>query len=306
MYLNQLTPKNRYLEYIPDVLLDDDVPPSVFPSLAHYLAPTMHMDQYIGFIQGLTNINQIVRGENDDYDQGTKARWFSTDKVVDVRLFFRNADKTGDKSILGSKMRLYSIGTPYRSTGNEKEVQHLDSGFINYNMYGGPSMCFQNAMAKTMLYNSLYAIGGRASVRKVNEVPKSKNNNAPAVGTYRWVSALRPLRCDETDWDDYFHILHPAAIEAGIDNPKEFFADFGGNAMLDDLMKVFLNSSSMNDLADRLLDVRGLELQEDEVEDIIASSNTRAANLSNSDDFANAEGINMVETMRVLYDILGE
>lgn len=301
MYLNQLTPQGKYLEYVPEELINDGIDPAVFTSLSYYLTPKMRMDQYIGYIQGLINLQEIIQGTHKNAADGTKSAWFTTDKIVDVRLFFRKKNKSDDNKTLGSKMRLYSIGRPYNarnSSGDNMTVQSLDSGFIKYNTYRDPEMDFQNAISKTMLYRALYSIGGRASIRKINEVDGATNEK------YKWVSAIRPLRCDDTNWDDYTHILHPAAIAAGITNHEGFFADFGGNASLDELMEALLEASSLDDLSDRLYNIRGFELSQSEVDEIIDASNNPDANLSDTDDFQNAEGINIVETMRVLYDIL--
>ena len=49
-----------------------------------------------------------------------------------------------------------------------------------------------------------------------------------------------------------------------------------------------------------------IDLSEDEVEEIIESSNDRDANLSDADDFNDAPGLNLVKTMDIIASILEE
>mgnify|MGYP000845693825 FL=1 len=306
MYLNQLTPKNNVLSYIPDYLVNDDVQPEMLPVLSQLLSKKMSMEECYGLLSELSAMHTIARNEHPDFADGTKGTWFSTPEVVDVRLFFREYNKSHNNGgCLGSKMRLYSVG---KSRDGDESIQGIDSGFITYNSYATPQVVFQSALAKTMLYNSLYAIGSRATVRKINEVNKNRSSNTEPT-TYKWLSALRPLKTDGIDQSLFTHILHPAAYRAGIDNPDEFFSGFdGGNKVLDRLLNVLLESHSMEDLQDNLTKIKGLELFEEDVEAIVEDSNSAESNLDGAADFRNdkAEGINIVTLMEHIGDIYGE
>ena len=260
----------------------------------------------MGFLSELSTMHTIARNEHPDFADGTKGTWFSTPEVVDVRLFFREYSKSHNSfGCLGSKMRLYSIGKDPK--GNES-VQSIDSGFITYNSYPSPQVVFQSALAKTMLYNSLYSIGSRAAVRKINEVNKSRSSNYEPT-TYKWLSALRPLKTDGVDHKIFTHILHPAAYKAGIDDPGEFFDGFdNGQKVLDGILKALIESQDLEDLRYKLTDINGLELFDEDVEAIIEDSNSSEANLDDSADFRNgkAEGINIVTLMEHINDIFGE
>lgn len=307
MYLNQLTPKNDYLEYIPEILIDGELGKESIQVAALYLKDSMRMEDCMGFIDSLNNIHLITRGEHPDYagGQGTRATWFSTNRVVDVRLFFREFSHSGREGVMGSKMRPYSVG---REEGGQESIQSIDSGFITYNSYPTAEHKFQSALSRTMFYNSLYAIGGRANVRKINEVNKNRDSNSPsAPREYKWLSALNPLPTDGIDWRDYSHILHPAAMEAGIENPQEYFDGFGGDGdrILDGIFDGLINAKSIQDLGDRLHNVPHLGLTRGDIADIIDASNCNEANLSGSKDFSDgkAVGVNVVSMMGVISDI---
>lgn len=306
MYLNQLVPKNDVLNYIPDYLVNDDVRPEMLPVLSQFLSKKMSMEECYGFLNELSAMHLIARNEHPDFERGTKGTWFSTPEVVDVRLFFREFSKSSNSDMsLGSKIRLYSVGKD--KNGNES-IQGIDSGFVTYNSYATPQVVFQSALAKTMMYNSLYAIGSRASVRKINEVNQNRSSNSEPT-TYKWLSALRPLKTDEIDNSLFTHILHPAAYRAGIDNPDEFFSGFeGGNKVLDRLLDALITAEGMEDLVTKLTSIKGLELFEEDVEAIISDSNSADANLDGADDFRNgkAKGVNIVTLMEHIGDIFSE
>ena len=61
----------------------------------------------------------------------------------------------------------------------------------------------------------------------------------------------------------------------------------------------------MDKVKDGLFDLP-IELSEDEVEEIIESSNDSDANLSGADDFNDAPGLNLVKTMDIIASILEE
>lgn len=290
MYFSEMVPKNNYLAFIPDFLLDDELPTSVFSSLGPFLAKqNMSIRDYVGFVSGAEDLQKILRGENEDESTAT---WFKTEKVEDVRLLFRAGDRGAGRT-LGSKMRLYSIGTPYG--GGEARTQHLDSGFITYNSRHRASVVYQKALASTMLYSSLYCIGGPATVRKVN-VPAGKNDTAPS---YKWLSAIRPAYSEDIDRQPYTHVLSAAMKAAGLE--PDFFDDH----FLNSFMRVLLNSSTMDELKAGL---EGLPdgFSPDEVEEIVAASNSREANLSGAtpDDWKNSEGLNIVQTFITMGNIL--
>lgn len=300
MYINQLTPNNNPLLYVPDYLIEDEVPMPIIAAYAPFLQDKMRPDQFIGYLVGLSNLQRNVQGEDEKEDKNACSRWFSTNEVCDVRVFFRMSNNDNNKAI-GSKMRLYSLGKAYKK--ETVEIQHLDSGFIRHNSYTNDNtMVFQNAISTTMLYKSLYAIGGRASVRKTNE-PAPDNAAAP---TFRWVSALRPQPSEDTEWGDYNHILHPAAIAAGISNPTDYFSDLGGNNALDKIMSALIESRDMDEFADRMLRIPNMELFDEDIDIIIERSNNAKANLSGAADFDRAEGINIVEMMRCLKEFFDE
>ena len=303
MYLNQLTPKNNVLKYIPDYLVNDDVKPEMLPVLSQFLSKEMNMEQCFGFLSELSGMHLITRNEHPDFSEGTKGTWLSTPDVVDVRLLFREFNKSSKKSgSLGSKMRLYSMS---RDDGGNESVQAIDSGFITYNSYPSPQVVFQSALAQTMFYNSLYAIGSRATVRKINEANKNRTPNSQQPTTYKWLSALRPLKTDGLDHKLFNHILHPAAFRAGIEDPSDFFEGLGGNKMLDKMMDVFITAQSMDDLRKGLLGIKSLELYDSDIDEIFEHCSSSEANLDGAKDFeqGNAEGINIVILMEHLGDI---
>lgn len=306
MYLNQLVPKNDVLSYIPDYLVNDNVSSEMLPVLSQFLSKKMSMEECYGFLNELSAMHVIARNEHEDHAHGTKGTWFSTPEVVDVRLFFREFSKSNSNhGSLGSKIRLYSIGS---DKDGDESIQGIDSGFITYNSYTTPQILFQSALAKTMLYNSLYSIGSRATVRKINEVNKNRSSNSEPT-TYKWLSALRPLKTDDIDQSLFTHVLHPAAYKAGIENPDEFFSGFdGGNKVLDRLMNVLLTVESMSDLEDKLTKIKGLELYPEDVDAIVEDSNSSDANLDGAEDFkkGKAQGINVVTLMEHIYDIFSE
>lgn len=290
MYFSELVPRDDYTSFIPDFLLDDELPTGIFASLAPFLAKQgMSIRDYVGFVSGAEDLQKIVHGEKDDESYAT---WFKTDKVEDVRVFFRTSDKDRDRA-LGSKMRLYSVGTPYG--GGDPETQHLDSGFLNFNMMSGPAMVYQKALASTMLYRSLYCIGGPATVRKVN-VPAGKDDRAPS---YRWISAIRPSYTEDVDRHSYTHLLHGAVREAGLED------DFFDNRFLDAFLRVLFNSTTMDEMR-RGLENLPEEFSSEEVSEIIEVSNRPDANLSNASktDFDKAEGLNVVRTLSKMAEIL--
>lgn len=303
MYLNQLVPRGDVLSYIPEYLVNDDVKPEMLPVLSQYLSKRMKMEDCYGFLSELSNMHSIVRGEHPDYNEGTKGTWFSTPEVVDVRLFFRNFSKSSKNTgSLGSKMRLYSVGKDKR--GNES-IQGIDSGFITYNSYATSSVKFQSALSATMLYNSMYAIGSRATVRKINEVNKARSSNSEPT-TYKWLSALRPLSTEGVDNSLFTHILHPAAYKAGIDEPDAFFSEFdGGNKVLDGIMETLLTAQSMEDLEESLTKIPGLELYPEDIDAVVDESNSQECNLDGAEDFKDgkAEGINIVTLMKHIGEI---
>lgn len=290
MYFNEMVPKNDYMSFIPDFLLDDELPTGIFASLSPFLAKQgMGIRDYVGFVSGAEDLQKILRGENDDESTAT---WFKTEKVEDVRLLFRSGDRGAGRT-LGSKMRLYSVGVPYG--GGEPRIQHLDSGFINYNSRQRASVAYQKALASTMLYGSLYCIGGPATVRKIN-VPAAKNDTAPS---YKWLSAIRPARTEEIDRYSYTHVLSAAMNSAGLE------PDFFDNRFLDSFMNVLLTSSTMDELREGLANLPE-EFSADEVDEIVAASNTAEANLSGTtpDDWKNSIGLNIVQTFITMGDIL--
>lgn len=290
MYFNEMVPRDNYLAFIPEFLLDDEVPASVFSSLAPFLAKQgMSIRDYVGFVSGAEELQKILREENDDESTAT---WFKTEKVEDVRLLFRAGDRGAGRT-LGSKMRLYSLGTPYG--GGEARTQHLDSGFITYNSRHTGSLIYQKALASTMLYCSLYCIGGPATVRKIN-VPSGKNDTAPS---YKWLSAVRPGYTEDIDRLAYTHVLSAAMNAAGLE------PGFFENRFLDAFMKVLLTSSTMDELRDGLLDLPE-DFTDEDIDEIIAASNTREANLSDTtpDNWKNSEGLNIVQTFVTMGNIL--
>lgn len=305
MYLNQLIPRGRkFIDYIPSYLTDQPLDPAIIYSMSPYFVEELKEWEYVSFVTGLSNLHSILSGNHPDAGQGTKSAWFMTDEVVDVRLLFRKAsDKSRGNPTLGSKMRLYSMGKPHHG-GGDSVVQSIDSGFITYNSFPTDDIFFQKAMAKTMFYNSLYAIGGRASIRKVNE----KNEISPTPPVFKWLSAVQPRRSDNTNWDDYDHLLYPAAMAAGIDNPTEFFGDgLGGHDTLDKILDALTLADSLDDFCDRMMDIKALGLYQEDIDLIVDTSNDSRANKDNSSDFSDgkAQGVNIVDMMGNLNDIFG-
>lgn len=91
MYLNQLVPSDNILEYLPNFLINNSLTPEMIPVIGMYLSRKLPMEECVGFLSQLNNLHLIIRDEHPDFadGKGTRARWFSTDHVVDVRVFFR-------------------------------------------------------------------------------------------------------------------------------------------------------------------------------------------------------------------------
>ena len=301
MFLDQLVPRNKYLEYIPSFVNDDSVTPEAISGIAPFLNDQgMSLYQVLGFISGASDLQRIpLKRRGEDISDDASKSWFSTTEVVETRVFFRSSNHNPDRAI-GSMVRLYSMGAPYtgKKSGNRnvpEEVQAIDSGFLRFN--GGnkeTAMVFQNALASTMFYNSVYCIGGPASVRKVNVVADD-DSQAPS---YKWLSAISPKWSDTIDRRSYEHILHPALDAAGVE--RDFFA----TETLDDLVRVFLDSTDMKDVETKLLNLEGEELDPQLVKGLIEHSNSPEANLSGSNDFYSAPGLNLVATLGYLCDNL--
>lgn len=304
MYLNELAPKKNILKFIPEHLLSDELPPQTFYSLENYLKSYgLSFREYIGFITGASEMQETVfksyklrkEDRQSELPKDDQSVWFPTSKVEDIRVFFRNSKSDNNHSI-GSKVRLYSWGKPYKK---ENEcIQHLDSGFLTFARNSIPKMIHQNALASTVFYQGLYAINGPASVRKLN-VPAGKDDTAPS---YKMVTYIKPSYSEDIDKRLYDHILAPAGIAAGIEDPTDFF----GTALLDDLVDALISSVSFDELTDRLKNLPDSDLDKNDIDRIIDRSNSKEENLSDSDDFNEAPGLNIVATLDELAAILEE
>lgn len=301
MYINELAPKGNIKEFIPDFLLADDIPPQAFYSMESYLKQYgLNWREYIGFITGAAEMQETVynswklRKEDKEPPKDDQAVWFTTTKVEDVRVFFRNSKSDSSNSI-GSKVRLYTWGKGYKQT--EESIQHLDSGFLNFaKSYFDAKMIFQNALASTVLYHSLYSIGSPASIRKLN-VPAGADAMAPSFKT---VTAMRTNYSEDINKQSIDHILTPAGFAAHIDDPVDFF----GRKQLDMIVDILFDSKSFDDVREGLLHLPEYNLTEDDVDAILDRSNCNEANLSQSKDFDEAPGINIVATLDELANIL--
>lgn len=304
MYLNELAPKKNILKFIPEHLLSDELPPQTFYSLENYLKSYgLSFREYIGFITGASEMQETVfksyklrkEDRQSELPKDDQSVWFPTSKVEDIRVFFRNSKSDTNHSI-GSKVRLYSWGKPYKK--DNECIQHLDSGFLTFARNSIPKMIHQNALASTVFYQGLYAINGPASVRKLN-VPAGKDDTAPS---YKMVTYIKPSYSEDIDKRLYDHILTPAGIAAGIEDPTDFF----GTALLDDLVDALTSSVSFNELIDRLRGLPDSDLDQNDIDRIIDRSNSKEENLSDSDDFDEAPGLNIVATLDELASILEE
>ena len=304
MYLNELAPKKNILKFIPEHLLSDELPPQTFYSLENYLkAYGLSFREYIGFITGASEMQETVfksyklrkEDRQSELPKDDQSVWFPTSKVEDIRVFFRNSKSDTNHSI-GSKVRLYSWGKPYKK--DNECIQHLDSGFLTFARNSIPKMIHQKALASTVFYQGLYAINGPASVRKLN-VPAGKDDTAPS---YKMMTYIKPSYSEDIDKRLYDHILTPAGIAAGIEDPTDFF----GTALLDDLVDALTSSVSFDELIDRLRGLPDSDLDQNDIDRIIDRSNSKEENLSDSDDFNEAPGLNIVATLDELASILEE
>lgn len=295
-FVEDLSPK-EIAKFIPDYLTDDSVDPLVITALTPYLRDEgLSMYKVAGFIAGAIDHQSIVKGVNPDSER-TRS-WFKTSEVKEVRVLFRVSEKDPDR-VIGSKVRLYSMGRPYKGRGDREEVQHIDSGFLRFNLGStSPDMVFQNALASTMFYRSVYCLGGPATVRKIN-IPAGEDAEAPS---YKWMSAVNPKYDPTIDRHSYDHILHPALDAAGIE--RDFFAD----ETLDDLVKVFTESRDVKDVENRLMNLAGEDISRELAMGIIADSNSQDANLDNASarDFDSSPGISLVRTLQYLSDHLAD
>lgn len=294
-FVEDLSPQHDITKFVPDHILSDKTQPAVIPSLMPYLRDNkLNMRKAVGFLSGAYDhqeiVNKAIPGDERSHS------WFKTSEVKDVRVFFRASQKDPDRAI-GSKVRLYSMGRPYNARGDQEEIQHIDSGFLRFNLGAtDPDMVFQNALASTMFYRSVYCIGGPAVVRKIS-IPAEEGDRAPS---YKWMSAMNPKHDPSIDRRSYEHILHPALDAAGVE--RDFFSE----KTLDDLVLVFTESKDIKDVETRLINLADEDIDREFALDIIAHSNTQEANLDNAspDDFDPSPGLNLVMTLRFLADNL--
>lgn len=300
MNIQKLSPKGKDLNYfIPGELIDDYIDPKILiPTIAPHLHKDMTIEQAVGFTNGLANLHDILVKDTGEptmrNDNKYSYNWFKTSEVEEIRIFFR-ISKNNNNSYIGSKMRMYSKGKPYsksKKPSDELEMQHIDSGFVHYNYSNaGNDMVFQTALARTIMHKAMYCIGGAATVRK-ESVEGSE-------GKYRMITNIKPAFTEDLERYKYDHILSGACVAAGIDDPIDFY----GKDVLDGVYDIFFNSRDMDKVRDGLFDLP-INLSEDEVEEIVESSNDRDANLSHADDFDDAPGLNLVRTMDIIANIL--
>lgn len=303
MYLEQLTPYNDFLRYIPNYLLDDEIEPSFYPSLSPFLIQKMSVFEYTGLITGLMDLQskKLKSGKNivknPDSSSPDILQWFKTTEIVDVRVFFRKSNhKDG---FIGSKMRLYSVGRGYLDgEGDEESIQQIDSGFlVNNSFYKPVSSVFQSALASTMLYNALYSIGGEAHVRKMNVADESN----PKAPSYKTVTHIKPKFSEAVDWRRYNHILDPACYAAGMNG-----VDYLGSDVADAITSALFTSKDVESLKSSLSNLPGNLLYKEEVEDIIEECNSEKGNLAHTGkkDWSSEVGINIVQALKMIKEIL--
>lgn len=299
MNIQRLAPRGKNLNYfIPGELIDDYADPHVLiPAIAPFLHQDFTIEQAAGFANGLANLHEILEKDPKDPtvrgDHKYSYNWFKTNEIEELRIFFRTSENNSD-SYIGSKMRMYSKGTPYnKGRGSDELVmQHIDSGFVHYNYSNSDSeMIFQNALARTIMHKAMYCVGGAATVRK-ESVDSSD-------GKYRMITNIKPSFTEDLERYKYEHILSGAAILSGVDDPIDFY----GKDVLDGIYRVFFDSRDMSKLKDNLLELP-LDLSERDVDDIVDASNDEEANLSGDEKFHKAQGLNLVQTMNMIADII--
>ena len=143
------------------------------------------------------------------------------------------------------------------------------------------------------MHKAMYCIGGAATVRK--------ESVEGSDGKYRMITNMKPAFTEDLERYKYEHILSGACVSVGIEDPVGFY----GKDVLDRIYEIFFESRDMDKVRDGLLNLP-LDLSEDEVDEIIESSNSRDANLSGADDFEDAPGLNLVMTMDIIASILEE
>ena len=302
MNIKRLSPKGKDLSYfIPGELIDDYIDPKILiPTIAPHLYKDMNIEQAVGFTNGLANLHEILSKDTGEptmrNDNKYSYNWFKTSEVEEIRIFFRTSKNNSD-SYIGSKMRMYSKGKPYSKKNNdnaELEMQHIDSGFIHYNYSNaGNDMVFQTSLARTIMHKAMYCIGGAATVRK--------ESVEGSDGKYRMITNMKPAFTEDLERYKYEHILSGACVAVGIEDPIGFY----GKDVLDGIYEIFFESRDIDKVRDGLLNLP-LDLSEDEVDEIIESSNSRDANLSEADDFEDAPGLNLVMTMDIIASIIEE
>lgn len=313
MAIKDIMPVNDPTRFIPDALLNETIyNDEIVIQAVNKISNRMSLEEYIQYVQGAVNLHKICadsdtrRAKGEKIPKGeTRMTWFTTGEVEDVRVFYRTSNDDPNKAI-GAKVRLYSLGRERDADEDDDDVvQGIDTGFLHYNFYRkSQDMAWQSALASTMLYKSLYSIGGPASIRKLNEAA----TDADAV-TYKSLTAIRPSWSDNVDRGSYKHILHAAALKAGVDDPLEFY----GKKFLDDFEDALFNSKDINELKEAMKVMGDVELFDEEIETIIKESNQFAGDVS---DPANPKrgfkkesqhpGINVVLTLEYIRDILEE
>lgn len=305
MYLEELAPRNDYSKFLPGFLLDkkytsDDIY-RVFPSLL--INERIYDNIKWELIHGLAEYHDIINNKQD----GKDVRHFTVDTVNDVRIIFRKNSDDGKDRIIGKKMRLYFTG----KSGDDAEIEKADSGWL-YNL-NSSRYVFQTILAKTHLYNALYAIGYRALIGILNGnledastrgkdddnstatqpqhsyIPQNYRTLATMSATYRHFDVAKQIN----------HILVPAGWAADVDDPVAFY----GRDILDGLMDIILNAKNMDDVRDGFAK---LDFSDEEIDEIIAASNNPRAALADEPDTkaGKAQGLNIVTTLDAIANIL--
>lgn len=313
MAIRDIMPVNDPSRFIPDALLNETIyNPEIVIQAVNKITNRMSLEQYIQYVQGAVNLHNICadsdtrRARGEKIPKGeTRMTWFTTGEVEDVRVFYRTSNDDPEKAI-GAKVRLYSLGRDRDADEEDDDVvQGIDTGFLHYNFYRkSQDMAWQSALASTMLYKSLYSIGGPASIRKLNEAA----TDSDAV-TYKSLTAIRPSWSNDIDRSSYEHILDAAAIKAGVDNPSEFF----GTDFLDDFERAIFDSKDINELKEAMKVMGDVELYDEEVEEIISESNKFAGRISDPGNPKKGirketqhPGVNVVLALEYIKDILEE
>lgn len=222
--------------------------------------PSVAMDM----CSGVADLQRVFANPTED----KRATVYKTDKIEDIRLFPRY---TKDGDLLGTKARIYDVGTNY-TTGKE-QIESIDTDFLAIRkFFPDEHPYFSSALANTLVYEGLLAMIVDQGARLTKISAKTE------AGPVRWLIDL-------------------CAAGQGVYEPTRYEDLFGTAQPLDGFMKFlyrFANARDFNrDNINRIL-CDSFRCTESIANEIIDESNDESRNLNpNNSDFDSTLGISL-------------